>query len=70
MHYIDGDLPERERASFDAHMAVCRPCREYLQTYRSSIKLCQAERPSYLPAIPEELVRAIVASCKSSCNGC
>jgi anti-sigma factor RsiW len=36
MQKHDGRLPERHRAAVDAHLAGCRPCRNYLATARSA----------------------------------
>lgn len=67
MAYLDGELPARERAIFDAHLAICRDCRTYLASYRAALALHQqshggASPPAHLPEIPEDLVQAILAA--------
>jgi len=61
--YLDGSLPEPERAVFEEHLRVCPPCVEYLKTYRATIQLgkgaCAGERAFPSP-IPEELKKAIL----------
>src|ERR1044071_5961235 len=37
--YIEGALPPDEHARFDAHLAVCRGCRTYLEQMRQTISL-------------------------------
>jgi anti-sigma factor RsiW len=37
--YIEGALPLNERARFEAHLAVCRGCRIYLEQIRQTISL-------------------------------
>ena len=37
--YIEGSLSARERARFDAHLAKCTGCRNYLAQMRQTIKL-------------------------------
>ncbi len=67
MAYLDGELPERERAAFDAHMALCPPCREYLKSYVASVRLCESQRRTSGSAkMPEEMVRAILAAREAS----
>lgn len=62
MAYLDGELPERERASFDTHLSRCPPCRDYLQTYMASVRLCESQREGCgAGRMPEEMVRAILA---------
>ena len=37
--YIEGALPLHERARFEAHLAVCQGCTNYLEQMRQTIKL-------------------------------
>ena len=66
MQYLDGELPEPERASFAEHVDICPPCLAYLQTYRKTIELGQSictEPEGDVPDdVPEELVQAILAA--------
>ena len=39
--YVEGELRADERARFDAHLAVCPHCVDYLHGYRESIRLGQ-----------------------------
>lgn len=67
--YIDGTLPEPQRAEFERHMGVCPPCVRYLESYRRTIALTRealgpADAP--LPAtIPEGIVAAVRAACRA-----
>jgi anti-sigma factor RsiW len=56
--YRDGELSERQRSTFDAHLAVCPDCVHYLDSYDKTVQL---SRDAFDPAeIPEDLVRAIL----------
>ena len=58
--YLDGALPERKRAVFEAHLAECTACVHYLEAYRETVRL---SRDAFDPArVPEDLVRAILAA--------
>jgi anti-sigma factor RsiW len=37
--YLEGSLSAQERARFDAHLAKCTGCRNYLAQMRQTIKL-------------------------------
>jgi anti-sigma factor RsiW len=65
--YVDDELAADERARFDAHLAVCPHCVDYLHGYRESIRLGRAAfaEGSELPDdVPDELVDAILAARK------
>jgi anti-sigma factor RsiW len=66
MSYLDGELPAEVQAEFERHLAACRSCVAYIDTYKTTVKLekaalCDGGSPA-LPPLPEELVQAIVAA--------
>ncbi len=64
--YLSRTLPPDQRAAFDAHLAVCPPCVNYIKSYQEAIRLGRAALPDSDEPVPEEipedLVRAIVAA--------
>jgi anti-sigma factor RsiW len=67
MAYLDGELPERERAIFDAHLTICPECVNYVESYKSTMALTKRTQTSTETApIPDDLVRAILAARKST----
>jgi anti-sigma factor RsiW len=65
--YLSGGLSADERARFEAHLAECEDCMNYLRTYQDTIRLargvlCAEAGASVPPDVPEELLAAIVAS--------
>jgi anti-sigma factor RsiW len=42
--YLEGALSRDERARFDAHIAACANCREYLAQFRQTMALTGALR--------------------------
>jgi anti-sigma factor RsiW len=57
--YLEGTLPARERARFEAHLAECDGCAGYLADIRSvSVSLHEAPAPPPDPATREVLLRA------------
>ncbi|HKA55643.1 MAG TPA: zf-HC2 domain-containing protein [Candidatus Binatia bacterium] len=64
--YVSGTLAARGHVECERHLAGCPDCSAYLQSYRETIKLGKAalaDPEAPVPAeIPEELVRAILAS--------
>ena len=64
--YLAGDLSEVQRTEFDAHLAVCPWCVEYLRTYEETIRLGRAAfacTDTEVPReVPERLVQGILAA--------
>jgi anti-sigma factor RsiW len=63
--YLDAELPPVEHAAFEAHLALCPDCVDYLASYRETIRLgTQALADETLRAedVPAELVDAILAA--------
>jgi predicted anti-sigma-YlaC factor YlaD len=62
--YLAGALPEQVQIEFQYHLDLCRPCRDYLRTYRETIST--ARRVYEDPAgevpdtVPETLVQAVL----------
>lgn len=63
MEYTSGDLPPDVRARFDEHLRRCPECVCYMKTYEFTVKACHEAGAAYdAPPLPDELVRAILAS--------
>ena len=55
--YLEGALSRRERARFEAHLAECPHCREYLAQIRETIAAMGRVEPETLePEVRDELV--------------
>lgn len=68
MDYLDGDLPEPQRKSFEEHLSACPDCIAYLATYEETIALGKqaytADDEPVPAAVPEDLIRAILSARK------
>jgi anti-sigma factor RsiW len=66
MDYLNGELPETQRAIFQKHLGECPDCVAYLRSYEMTIKLaksiCGPEPRQPMDEAPEDLVRAILAA--------
>lgn len=63
--HLDGTLSFGERVKFRVHLAICRECRAYVADYRATRNAVKSASNLSAPAteeMPEELVRAILAS--------
>ena len=66
--YPAGELPLRTRLAFRMHLALCRHCRAYLDSYRKTMHVMRAAlrddapAPVEPPAPPAELVEAVLKS--------
>jgi anti-sigma factor RsiW len=57
--YLEGALPDEERARFEAHVGPCSGCAEYLEQLRTTIALAGRLEPESLsPQAEEVLLRA------------
>ena len=57
--YLDGALPEAERLRFEAHLADCAGCRNYLAQFRRTIAAVGTLRPEDLPPEVEQELLAL-----------
>jgi anti-sigma factor RsiW len=62
--YLERELPDEQRASFEAHLRVCPSCVAYLGSYRTSIDLARSahdlSEEDVAAEMPPELVAAIL----------
>ena len=57
--YLEGTLPEGERARFDAHLMTCPPCREYVAEMHATLRLAgRLTVESISPGARDDLLRA------------
>jgi anti-sigma factor RsiW len=55
--YLEGALSPDERRRFEAHLAHCAACRQYLEQLRSTLDvLGRIPQPEVDPAVREELL--------------
>jgi anti-sigma factor RsiW len=52
--YLEGALPRSQRRRFDAHLAGCEHCAEYLEQMRATIRLTGGLRAEDLTAAMRE----------------
>ena len=48
--YLEDRLPAEERSRFDAHLAICAGCRNYLEQMRETIRLTGQVTEEALPS--------------------
>jgi anti-sigma factor RsiW len=48
--FLDGSLSRRDRARFEAHIAACGNCTQYVEQFRETIRLTGTLRESDVPA--------------------
>lgn len=55
--YLEGALPDRDRARFEAHLARCPHCTTYLEQMRATIAAVgRIEAEELAPEVRDELV--------------
>ncbi len=64
--YLEDNLSSWSRMSFELHLALCPPCRHYLESYRQTIQVARRTLApvSSMPTepVPEALIQAILAA--------
>lgn len=53
--YVDGDVAPSDRASVEAHLAKCPPCRDRVAEQRTVRSVLEARRPMLRPCAPGDL---------------
>ena len=56
--YLDGSLSRRDRARFEAHIAACGNCTQYVAQFRETIRLTGTLRESDVSAEAEAALLA------------
>jgi anti-sigma factor RsiW len=64
--YLDRTLPERDRLRFEAHLAVCPHCTEYLSQFRLTIRATGRLKEADLAPDAKEALLGAFRSWKAS----
>jgi anti-sigma factor RsiW len=68
--YVADEQPAEVRAIFEAHLAICSHCVDYLKTYRETIALSRRayhkNEEEVLKNAPEALVQAVLKATRGS----
>jgi len=70
--YVDGELPPCMAVKFEAHLAVCAACVQYLHSYRETIRLARSawrDDGIAIEDVPSELIEAILEVRRRPGNG-
>ena len=47
--YLDDELSEKDRTSFERHLAKCGTCTRYFEQYRATVNVVRAESDVQVP---------------------
>lgn len=47
--YLDGELPDPDRAALEEHLGGCAPCVDFVATYRQTPDLCKKALQAKMP---------------------
>lgn len=60
--YVDGTLEETAKAELERHLGVCTSCRNYLDSYRTTMSLAKVSLTDEpLDDVPDELVQRVLS---------
>ena len=60
--YLGGELEAARRSVFEEHLAVCVDCRNYLESYRATMRLAKWAGRDVPEDVPADLIKAVVAA--------
>jgi len=71
MEFLDDELPLARRRLFLKHIAACRDCARYVESYSTTVALARGAwfEPNEAvgaESVPEGLIRSILAACRAS----
>ena len=72
MDYANGELPPEQASVFEEHLDLCPPCLDYLDSYRTTVRLgkevCLAPDGPPPDDAPPELIEAILVARSASAS--
>ncbi len=69
MAYLDCELDDATRRTFEFHLSMCPACMAFMDTYKKTVALgresfaCPSDKPAEAH-VPEALIQAIIAATK------
>jgi len=64
--YLEGSLPEADRAHFENHLGVCPECVRFFDSYRKTPGLT---RETFAVGMPENVRQSVREFLRSRCKG-
>jgi anti-sigma factor RsiW len=69
LDFVEGSLPEGEKARFETHLAGCGECVTFFETYRKTPTVSREALALQMPARLKESVRSYLrAQCTGDCG--
>ena len=71
MEYLDDELSQEQRSSFEAHLGACSDCVDFIASYKQTLQLTkrlqlseagEISEDKVLEDVPDDLVDAILAA--------
>lgn len=63
--YLEGTLPERDRARLDAHLSACEACTMYVEQMRDTLRIMGAIEPEQVSDAAYAELSAVFAAWKA-----
>jgi anti-sigma factor RsiW len=67
LQFLEGEMPEEEARHLKEHLSGCKPCEEFMSTYRATPGLCKRamalKMPREVSAKLTEFLRSKIKSC-------
>jgi anti-sigma factor RsiW len=67
LEYLDGEMPPEEARHLKEHLTGCKPCEEFLSTYKATPGLCKRAMAQRMPQeVSAKLAEFLRSKCKSA----
>lgn len=67
LEYLEGEMPEEEARHLKEHLTGCKPCEEFLSTYKATSSLCKKALAQRMPKeVSAKLAEFLRSKCKSA----
>jgi len=63
--YLEGELDDQKKAELEAHLELCPPCLNFLETYRETSEIC---RKALRREMPDALKSNLLSFLRRECG--
>jgi len=58
--YLDGDLDRKTSRDLEDHLKDCVPCRQFIDTYKTTIKITKKVEPAEIPIELKDRLKSFI----------
>ena len=58
--YLDGEMDRKTRRDLEEHLKDCIPCQQFIETYKTTIKITKKVEPAEMPLELKDRLRTFI----------